>query len=183
MTTRACVVPLLVVLFLVACGGGTPTATLPPTISVPPTATPRPGPPAHGLNELVRIANWEMAVAKVERPGPQLVWSQSGNASTAQGTWLAIAFDLKNIAAQPLAVTAPDFVLSDPEGAIVKTTTDIGGYNYSAFKGGQIVGGAIPPGVTVRYYLVYDVPIAATGLQLVFNQDTKPRFAVGNARQ
>lgn len=135
----------------------------------------------YGLNELVSVKNWDMAVAGVERPGQELVWSQFGNKSTAAGTWLVVAFDMKNTGNQNFGVNTFDFQLTDAGGATYKFTSDFGAASYSTFKGGQSIGGQVPPGVTVRYSLVFDINPAATGLQLVFNQDTKPKFAIGNA--
>lgn len=152
-----------------------PSASAAPASAAPAAAT------MHGLNELVSVKNWDMAVAGVERPGKELVWSEFGNKSLAAGTWIVIAFDMKNTGNTNFGVNTTDFELQAAGGITYKFTTDFGAISYGTFKKGQQIGGQVPPGVTVRYYLIFDVAPDATNLLLVFKQDTKPQFAVGNA--
>lgn len=62
-----------------------------------------------------------------------------------------------------------------------KVSDGLGTYTYSEFKDGQRVGGQVPPGVNVTYYIAFDVAPNATDLQFTFKQDKKPVFGVGNA--
>jgi uncharacterized membrane protein len=148
-----------------------------------PTNTPNP-PPAtaktYGLNQLVNVKNWDLAIQKVETPGKELVWSQFDNKSVAAGTWFVVALDMKNTGNQNFGVNSPDFELK-AGNVTYKVSDDLGTYSYSEFKGGQRIGGQVPPGVNVTYYIAFDVAPAAADLQFIFKQDTKPTFGVGNA--
>lgn len=158
-----------------------PTIAPKPSASVAPASAPPAAATTHGLNELVSVKNWDMAVAGVERPGKELVWSEFGNKALAAGTWIVIAFDMKNTGNTNFGVNTPDFELQAAGGITYKVTSDIAAFSYASFKKGQNIGGQVPPGVTVRYYVIFDVAPDATGLRLVFKQDTKPQFAIGSA--
>ncbi len=148
-----------------------------------PTNTPNPPPAAAkttGLNELVSVKNWDLAIQKVETPGKELLWSQFGNKSTAAGTWFIVVVDMKNTGNQNFGVNNSDFELK--AGTVTyKVSDDLGSYGYSESKGGQRVAGQVPPGVNVTYYVVFDIAPNATDLQFTFKQDKKPVFGVGNA--
>jgi hypothetical protein len=181
-TTRPSVAPSVApVASTVGNASAAPSIAPKPSTSTAPASAPPAAATAHGLNELVSVKNWDMAVAGVERPGKDLVWSEFGNKSTAAGTWLVIDFDMKNTGNTNFGVNTPDFELQAAGGIVYKLSTDIGTYTYATYKKGQAIGGQVPPGVTVRYYLVFDIAPDATDLRLVFKQDTKPVFAVGNA--
>jgi len=152
-----------------------PTATPKP----PPTETPAPVPPP-GLNQIVSVKNWDLAVAEVERPGKELRWSQYGNKSTAVGTWFIVAVDMKNTGNTNFGVNTSDFELNAAGGIKYNVSSDLGAYGYAEVKGGQRIGGQVPPGVSVRFYVVFDVAPNATGLTLKFKQDKNPVFAVGD---
>ena len=173
---------------------GTPnSATAPTTVaastpaavstSKPTNAPPTPttGPQAYGLNTLVSVKNWDMAVARVEQPGKELVWSQFGNKSVAAGTWVVVVFDMKNTGKTNFGVNTSDLELRAANNITYKVSDDFGTYSYSEYKGGQAIGGQVPPGVNVTYHIVFDIAPGTTGLQLVFKQDTKPVFALDQA--
>lgn len=153
-----------------------PTATPKP----PPTATPTPVPPP-GLNQIVSVKNWDLAVASVERPGKDLVWSQYGNKSAAAGTWFIVVVDMKNTGNTNFGVNTSDFELNADGGIKYDVSSDYGTTSYGELKGVQRIGGQVPPGVNVRYYVVFDIAPNSTGLTLKFKQDKNPVFAVGNA--
>jgi ABC-type Na+ efflux pump permease subunit len=154
------------------------TATVAPKAAptVPPTAVPPPG-----LNQIVSVKNWDLAVAAVERPGKELVWSQYGNKSAAAGTWFIVALDMKNTGNTNFGVNTSDFELNAAGGIKYNVSSDLGSYGYAETKGGQRVGGQVPPGVSVRYYVIFDIAPDATGLTFKFKQDKNPIFTVGNA--
>lgn len=151
-----------------------------PARSAVPSAAPSAAPAANVYppNTLVSVKNWDMAVNRVERPGKELVWSQFGNKSNAAGEWLIVVFDMKNTGNTNFGVNTTDFTLIAPGGIIYRPSSDMGAFSYSTFKGGQQIGGQVPPGVSVTYYLPFDIAPGTTGLALVFNQDTKPRFTL-----
>jgi hypothetical protein len=146
-----------------------------------PGAPPAASAKVYGLNELVRTQRWEMAVAAVERPGTAFTWSRFGGRSVATGTWIVVDFDLKNTGEGNATIAATDVVLLDSSGAVYAQNTTPGAFLYGQDRGGQPFAAPIRPGATARYYLIFDVPPAATGLQLVFRQGTQPLFALGNA--
>jgi hypothetical protein len=119
-----------------------------------------------------------MAVNRVERPGKELVWSEFNNKSLAAGEWLVVVFDMKNTGNTNFGVNASDFTLTAPGGITYRPSSDMGAFAYSTFKRGQQIGGQVPPGVSVTYYLPFDIAPGATGLELVFGQDKKPRFTL-----
>lgn len=131
--------------------------------------------------QVVSVKNWNVSVASVDRPGKDLVWSQFNNKSTAAGTWVVVVVKMKNTGNQNFGVNNPDFELRAAGGTKYNVSSDAGSYSYSTFKGGQQVGGQVPPGVEVTYYIPFDVAPTATDLQLVFKQDKNPAFAIGNA--
>jgi hypothetical protein len=152
-------------------------------VAAAPSTAPASGPAngqAYGLNELASVKNWDLAIQKVEKPGKDLIWSQYGNKSTAAGTWFVIVVDMKNTGNQNFGVNSSDFEMKSGN-VTYKVSDDFGSYSYSDSKGGQKVGGQVPPSVNVTYYIVFDVAPNATDLQFVFKQDRKPTFAVGNA--
>jgi uncharacterized membrane protein len=152
-------------------------------VAAAPTTAPASGPAngqAYGLNELASVKNWDLAIQKIEKPGKDLIWSQYGNKSTAAGTWFVVVVDMKNTGNQNFGVNSSDFELRSGN-VTYKVSDDFGSYSYSDSKGGQKVGGQVPPGVSVTYYIVFDVAPNATDLQFVFKQDKKPVFTVGNA--
>lgn len=122
------------------------------------------------------IKHWDVTLVSVDRPGKTLVWSQFGNQSAAAGEWLIAVVKLRNTGKENFGLNTHDFELQG--SATYKVSSDIGALSYSEFKGGQRVGGQVPPGVDVTYHIPFDVAPGATGLALVFNQDTKPRFAI-----
>ena len=204
MASRRRILVLVFGLFIIpaiACGNGTPTAkpgggaaptpnsvasgassSAAPTNPANPTNTAVPastGAKSYGLNELVSVKNWDLAIQKVETPGKELIWSQVGNKSAAAGTWFVVILDMKNTGNQNFGVNSFDFELKS--GTITyKVSDDLSAYTYSEFKGGQRVGGQVPPGVSVTYYLVFDVAPNTSNLQLTFKQDKNPTFAVGS---
>jgi len=146
-----------------------------------PTNTPVPPPKVYGLNELASVKNWDLAVAAIDRPGKEFVWSDFNNKTLAAGTWFIIALDMKNTGNANFGVNTSDFEMRAVGGVTYNLSTQAGVYSYPSYKKGQDIGGQVPPGVVVRYYLIFDVAPTATDLQLVFKQGTKPTFALGNA--
>lgn len=155
----------------------TPTPTPRPTpTEKPPTPTPTPRP---GIGQAVGVKNWDLAVRATERPGKELVWSQFGNKDLAAGTWFVVVVDMKNTGDRNFNVNAHDFELKTAAGATYSVSTILGAYTYSEYKGAQRLGGQVPPGVTVRYYIPFDIAPDATGLTLTFKQDKRPTFDLG----
>jgi hypothetical protein len=160
--------------------GGTATArsAAPSTAA---SSVPSAAPAATGIyapNTLVSVKNWDMAVNRVERPGKELVWSDFNNKSVAAGEWLIVVFDLKNTGTTNFGINLTDVQLNAPGGIIYKPSTDGGVLTYSTFKKAQMLGGQVPPGVSVQYYIVFDVAPNTIGLIFQFNQDTKPKFTL-----
>jgi hypothetical protein len=209
MTSRRAIFTFVLGLFILpalACGSTTGTSTKAPSGGTAPTAasttaatnaaassaasaapkptnTPSPPPAAakiYGLNQLVNVKNWDLAIQKVETPGKELVWSQFGNKSVAAGTWFIVVVDMKNTGNQNFGVNTSDFELK-AGNVTYKVSDDFGTFGYSELKGGQKIGGQVPPGVNVTYYIAFDIAPTATDLQLIFKQDKKPVFGVGNA--
>jgi len=139
--------------------------------------------PATGPNQPVGVKNWEITVTSIERPGKDLTWSEFGNKSTAAGTWMIVVVKMRNTGTTNFGVNNPDFELRAAGGIKYNVSSDAGTSTYSEFKGGQSVGGQVPPGVEVTYHIPFDVAPDASGLQFVFKQDKNPVFTIGDATQ
>ncbi len=131
------------------------------------------------LNQTVSVPNWDVTATGVEKPGTILKWSTFNNTSTAVGTWVIVTVDMKNTGTKNFGVNDHDFQIKDSAGNTYNVSSDGGASSYSEFKGGQRVGGQIPPGITVRYYIAFDVGANATGLTLQFQQGNKPLINLG----
>ncbi len=143
-----------------------------PTPKAPtPTATPRPS-----VGQTVSVKNWDITVKSADRLGKELVWSQYGNKSQAAGEWLVVLVEMKNTGDRNFGVNTHDFELKTAAGATYTVSSDLGAYTYSEAKGGQRIGGQVPPGVAVHYHIVFDVAPDATGLTFTFKQDKRPTF-------
>lgn len=127
--------------------------------------------------QTAKVKNWDITLTSVEQPGQALAWSQYGNTSPAAGTWLVPVVRMRNTGTQNFGVNGHDFEVQ-AGGTTYAVSTDGGSFAYSTFKGGQQLGGQVPPGVEVMYYLPFDVAPNLGGAVLVFKQDTKPRFAL-----
>ncbi len=170
----------MLVPLLMACGG--PGATPETEAPAPATAVPKPSAPlkTYGLNQLVTVPGWDLAIQKVDRIGTRLAWSQFSNTVPAAGIWFVIVVDMKNTGAQPRAVTADDFSLQ-ANGNTYPMAEPNQMAAYGAARGGRRLGDPIAPGTSVSFYTVYDLPPDATNLLFTFKQETQPIFAVGNA--
>lgn len=157
-----------------------PMPTARPTNTPQPSATARPTPtPPPGLNTTVSVMNWDIKATKAEKLGQTLTWSQYGNKSQAAGTWFVVTVEMKNTGKTNFGINTHDFKLLDASGIEYKTSDDFGTYAYSEYKGGQNIGKQVPPGVTVRYFVVFDIAPDAKGLRFQFDQDKKPTFDLG----
>lgn len=151
---------------VVAARGGLPGAA---------TATPA----VHALRTPIPDGNWTLTVGAPWSGGTTLVWSAAGDTSAAAGTWLVVPVELTNTGAANFGVNSWDFRLTDAAGHRYAVSDDLGALAYSAYAGGLTLGGQVPPGVAGRYYLVFDVAPAATGLRLQFLQGDRPAVALG----
>ncbi len=153
---------------------GTTTAN-PVQSTVPPTPT-----KVYGLNELVSIKGWDLAIQKIERIGNRLAWSQFNPVLVANGTWFAVIVDLKNTGSAPATLALTDFTLRAADATF--TPPDVSNINaYGQMHGAKAIGEPVQPGASVSYYTIYDVAPDVTNLQFTFLKDTQPVFAVGNA--
>ena len=95
------------------------------------------------------------------------------------GIFLVLDVELKNMSGRTLATKAEDFRVLDGDGFSYRTVNQQALTSYAYARGGQQLGGQVPSGVAVRYFLIYDVGPGSDGLQLRFEQDTKPTVALG----
>jgi hypothetical protein len=128
------------------------------------------------LGQTASVKNWDVTAVAINKPGPDLVWSQFGNKEVAAGTWYVVQMKLKNTGNTNFGVNSSDFELKDGSGVTYKTSDKLAAYSYSEFKGGKSISSQVPPGVEVTYYLVYDINPSATGLNITFKQDKRPTF-------
>lgn len=129
--------------------------------------------------QTVRGTSWEVTVTGVERPGKTLVEGQPADLRTARGTWVVVAMRAKNTGDRPMLVKSNLFALHTAAGRTHGVASQTSGYTFA--KGGQPLGAYVPSKTEVTYYLVFDVPPDATGLQFAFRQDDNPIFDLGDA--
>ncbi len=137
-----------------------------------PTATPPPG-----VGQPVALKNWDVTVVKVEKPGKTLQTSSSGT-KDAVGQWIVLTIDLKNTGKENFGFNGFDFVLKDKNGASIKQSDVVGGNSFNSYRGGQAFASQIPPGSTVRAYVVFDVAADATDMKVEF-QGNKQLIGLG----
>lgn len=127
----------------------------------------------------VTTKNWQLGVTGVDTT-KTLVWSSVGNKQDAVGQWLLISVSLLNTGKENFGVNTWDFEVTDGEGNTYKHSTEYAAIAYPPTKGAKSASSQqVPPGVAVSSILVFDINPAATGLQLVFKQDSKPRVDLG----
>jgi hypothetical protein len=157
---------------LTATGGSTASPVTTSTLTLP-TAT------AVGVGRIVHVKNWDLNVTGVDKPGQSLVWSELGNKSPATGTWIVVLLEVTNTGKQNYGVNTGDFALLDTQGDVYDPSLDVGALLYSEYRGGKKLGVQVPPGITVTYHIAFDINPSASGLVLLFKQDTQPQIALG----
>lgn len=139
----------------------------------------RPVVTAYALKQVVSVKNWDLTVDRAQQFGKEMVWSQYGNKSVAAGTWYVVVVQMRNTGNTNFGVNGGiDFALQAAGGITYKPSTDAGAYMYSQYQGGQQIGGQVPPGVTVTYFVAFDIAPDAKDLSFVFQQDSRPRFVL-----
>lgn len=177
----------LLCLLLVACGGAAATSMPAPTI-LPRAPTPATTATVAALTTLVppggpqtvKTGNWSVVVRGLEVRGASL---QTGDKSAkeAVGVWVVLVADATNIGPRAFGLNPSDFGLVNGAGQEFGKLSGLDS-GYSTYRGGFAWSKDVPPGTTVTFYLPFDATKGATGLAVVFNQETKPRVVVGDLR-
>jgi hypothetical protein len=140
-------------------------------------ATGSPGGAAQGATIATR--NWRLTVTDVSQT-PTLVWNRWGSSQAAVGLWLLVGVDLENIGGENFGVNRWDFEVHDSEGRVYRHTDEWAALQYPDTRGALAASNRqIPPGTTAPLILVFDINPDATGLQLVFAQERRPRADLG----
>lgn len=134
--------------------------------------------PAATSGATLATRHWRIAVTSVQRQAT-LAWNRHGGEQGAVGEWLLVAIDLTNLGRENFGVNRWDFAVRDgagntyqhANGWVALTHPERLGYAPAANR-------QVPPGLTLPVLLVFDVAPAAAPLELVFNQDGRPRVAL-----
>lgn len=116
------------------------------------------------IGDAVKMKNWDVTVANGEKPGKSL-GGNFGNVKPV-GECLVVEVSLKNTGGQNFGFTDGDFDLRTPTNAKITTKSDFSLTGYNSSRGGNTAS-QIPPGATVKYYVVFDVA-DTNGLLLEF---------------
>ena len=140
----------------------------------------RPTTPANHIatiGETISVPNWDLVT---EQPVENRIlnWGDF-NSTTAVGTFLVVPIDLTNQAKQAYNVNNSDFEIIDSQGRTYETSDDLGMFIYSKYAGGKNVNDTVPPGVTAKIYLVFDINQSAQGLKIMFKQGNNPQVSLG----
>jgi len=142
-------------------------------------STPKPNATAvPKVGQTVSVKNWDMTVTGVDKKGSSIQTS-TYSTETAVGTFLVVKVDMKNTGMMNFGVNTTDYSLKDAKGNTYSTSSKFLFSGYGKDQGGTDIGGQVPPGVTVHYFIVFDVAPDAAGLKLQFNQDKKPVVDLG----
>jgi hypothetical protein len=136
-------------------------ATAPNVVNAP-VATPASTP---HIGTVVRNGNWQYQVvsadtAKTVRTGPY-----DFQVYTPKGIWVRVTLDLTNVGTRNFSLNSWDLELWDANG-IKYDPASFASMMYSDSVNKGHVGDQMPPGVTVRVTLLFDVAPGAPGLKL-----------------
>ena len=130
------------------------------------------------IGQKVTVPNWDLVVNQ-PTTSKSLVWGEFGSSSNAVGTFVVVPVDLTNASKQAYLVNYFDFQIIDNQGRVYAANTDLVGLSYSKHAGGQDLTTEVPPGTTIKAYLVFDVSPQAQGLKLMFKQGNNPQVSLG----
>lgn len=147
----------------------TATARAVPT-PAPTVALPTPTVNVSSIGKEGHVGSWTVTVIGVTRPGKNLVWSDYGNKTLAGGEWLVIEVAIRNDGKSSTALQRDNFGIKDQDNNTY--FADFYGNAYSEYKGGLDIDRAVPPGVTNRSYLAFDVRPGLVEPYLIFLLDS-----------
>ncbi len=133
-------------------------------------------PPKFTTGQNISVKNWDLVVDQPSNAGKKL--GSSAFDEPATGTYLVVPITIKNTAKQNFGIGSYDFELRDSGGSVYRTSSNVSAFTYSSSHGGGNVN-QVPPGSSVKYFLVFDINPSANGLSLTFNQDTYPKVSLG----
>jgi len=130
-------------------------------------------PPPAGvpLGSTATLAEWALEVVTVERLGAgPLVWSQAHPPLPPTGSWLRIRISMRNTGPYSVYVFPSSFELRDGLGWAYTAPQSPATAAYSAYAGASPLAELVRSGAAGEYWLIFDIPPDAAGLQLVFRE-------------
>ena len=122
--------------------------------------------------------HWQIAVTSVGRRSA-LAWNSCGGQQAAVGEWLFVGVTLTNVGGENYGVNTWDFAVRDGAGKLYKHSNEWIALTHPERQGYQSANNhPVPPGLAVPILLIFDMNPAATGLELVFNQQRNLRIAL-----
>lgn len=132
-----------------------------PTTAVQATASPQPP----RIGTVVRAGNWQYRVMQVDT-AKSLRWGSSDSGVLIpKGIWVAVMFDLTNMGSRNFTLNTWDLELW-AGGGIKYDSAGFDSSLYSHSIGQAALGEQMPPGVTTRFTVLFDVAPGTTGMKL-----------------
>lgn len=128
-----------------------------------------PPPPPVPLGQPSTIANWEITALTAGGLGKApLVWSKNGDALAPTYSWIKVSVRVKNVGAESAYIYPCDFEVDDSKGRPYTCPKSPAAVAYSAFAGASPLAELVTPGATVEYWLIFDVELDGSQLQLAY---------------
>lgn len=141
-----------------------PVATAALAATAAAAAVPTAVPATPHIGSTVRAGNWQYRVVQVDT-AKSLRWGSSDfTVMTPKGIWVAVMLDLTNIGDRNFTLNDWDLELWD--GKTIKYDPNYESSLYSHSIGQSALGEQMPPSVTVRVTLLFDVAPGTTGMKL-----------------
>ena len=149
-----------------------PVAPAAPAVPVAPAPKAPAAPPTPQMGVPYAAGNWEYTVHEVTRTkslGDRFLKDD------AKGEYVVVGVTLKNVGKENFTLNSHDFTLYDAAGVKYNTGSSSGAGTWAkahGYDGGALTfsTGQMPPGVPVKYVLVFDTAPGAEGLSLSLNQ-------------
>jgi hypothetical protein len=135
-----------------------------------PTAVPQPTVNISSIGIEGHVGTWAVTVIGITKPGKNMVWSDYGNKTTAAGEWLILEVAIRNNGKSSANLQTDNFGIKDTDNNTY--FADFYGNAYSEYKGGLYITKAVPPGVTNRSYLAFDVKPGLVDPYMIFLLDS-----------
>lgn len=143
--------------------------------AISPTPAPKPTYPTSfsgHIGTTVEIENWRYSVRQVDVMQESFKCGTQRFASAIdapKGIWVVILLDLTNIGRENFSLNAHDIELRDDKG-ILYNMASFASFGCSKDRGQAALGEQMPPTVTVRTTLLYDVAPGTNGMYLYLVQ-------------
>ncbi len=148
-------------------------------------------PPSYNLGENISFGDWAIQVKSYKLPGALLVPEGVGLTPgpggklapvKAQGTWLEVEVVLQNVSMVPLKFDRSNFEVQDSQNDAFSPSGNPVINSYELLKSRPSSTENLLPGASVDRWLVFDIYLDVSGLDLIYKQGSTPRFHLSNGQ-